>query len=302
MTITHATSFTDARSLNRSIEALGVEVPRVLVDIVAGFDALAELPTPTDSSTAIVRAAVAGELDHDLLNHLVLQAALDKTVSDYRGQLRLNTERLFLVAYDKALHDGAADQVIDALRPQVDAASATIQAAREFIDIRMSAEDFIASAGPDQLAAYQSLAPAISQLNEVSAVVVRHFGMRSITFPQVLRPVAAGETQWIEDNALFFTDDLGWLRACDVFRAQEGNTPRESKWLRIGIPRLSTVAEAREKLRAWAEGAWRQQQGDNLDDERERLNPFRIPEPDEPHVSYEGSLWGEAAARERLRA
>jgi hypothetical protein len=74
-----------------------------------------------------------------------------------------------------------------------------------------------------------------------------------------------------------FITTAGLRLASDAFRTRSGNTPRESRWLRVGVPRLASIAEAREKVRAWAQDSWTQQQGLNLDDERERNNPYTIP-------------------------
>lgn len=271
MTRTSVTSFADAREVNRSLAASEIDVP-ALTNVMKGYDALGALPDVGDPGRQIVERASSGDLDNDTLKELLTQAANDRLVRDFQAELRRSTETHFLDVYDRALDAGAADEIFNGFRPAVDAAAATIEAAREVIDIRMAAEEFVATAGPAELAAWQTLPPAISNLNAISAFITRTFGARSIVFPVARIPLELG-LAWIEDTALLFTDTPQLEHASRVFRERPGSSPRDSPWLRVGTPRLATVAEVREKIRYHAETAWQGAQGPN-DLARQRPNPY----------------------------
>jgi len=270
MSTTPATALADARNINRMVEAEGGMVPKVLVDILAGADALAAQPEATDPMRAILDAAVAGELNARKVDELIAEAALASSVAALRGELRRDTDVLFVAAYDQALADGAADTVIDSLCPQFDAAAKVLTTVREIVDMSLDPQSLLNTATAKQLAAYQKLASAIATVGRLSTVVVQ-FGMRSITFPQIERP-ANLETAWIGDVALMCTE--GDLRhASSVFRERPGNDPGSSPWMRVA-PRLNSIGEVRERVRAFAEGAWPQAQGPNVGDGR--VNPYAL--------------------------
>jgi len=269
MTTTSATTLADARALNRLVEAEGAKVPAVLVNVIAGFDALESQPPPDRPTTAILAAAIAGKLTPKKVDELIAEAVAHRARETFRAELHRDADALFIAAYDKALAEGAADKIIDAIRPEFDEAARVLTEARQIVDMGLSAQALLETAGPEQLAAYQSLAPAVATVNRLSKVVM-HFGMRSIVFPQIERP-ALLDMAWVHDIALMCTE--GDLRhASSVFREHIGNDPRSSPWMRVA-PRLNSIGDVRERIRAIAENDWLQAQGPNG---AGRVNPYTL--------------------------
>ena len=93
------------------------------------------------SARTIVDAAADGTLTADRITDLIAEAARAQSIATYTGELRQRTERLFVGAFYEALQDGAADEILDSLRPAFDTA----------------AEAFLHSAKPEALHAWQQL-------------------------------------------------------------------------------------------------------------------------------------------------
>ena len=109
------------------------------------------------SARTIVDAAADGTLTADRITHLIAEAARAQSIATYTGELRQRTERLFVGAFYEALQDGAADEILDSLRPAFDTAAEAIAQARDLIPVETPAEMFLHSAKPAALSAWQSL-------------------------------------------------------------------------------------------------------------------------------------------------
>ena len=93
----------DCKALVEAIQKAHGRVPDALNNIIDGADLLADQGAPSDPATAIVKAAVAGELSLYKLTNLVNEAALQQMRASYLGDLKRRIERLFVIAFHRAL-------------------------------------------------------------------------------------------------------------------------------------------------------------------------------------------------------
>jgi len=172
-------------------------------------------------------------------------------VSDYCGRLRGRSEMLFLEAFYESLQDGAAEEILDSLRPRFDAAGNALIEARELVPVSTPAEEFLTAATPEAIAAWQGLESHINTLNEIGWVAAQ-FDPRTQAFALV-DEYALGDNFRIHDRAIFCSTG-------DLERdSQQFNSPgvhRYSPWFRVGTLQLHTVESARERYRAFAESEW----------------------------------------------
>jgi hypothetical protein len=229
----------------------GGAAPERLTRLVAGFDLLSSQPAQTDAVSQIVEAVDNGELTEKTLAAVEQKAAAAHAAVEFRGQLRQRSEHLFVQRFGGALVDGGADAILDSLRPEFDEAAAALHAAMEIVDVNASAEFLAEHATPEETAAWRSLKPNVMRLDKIAAIA-RQFGPKSITFGVLDVPFGV-EFHGVDDEALLCTEgDV--LQASAAFRARRADV-RTAPWLRT-TPKLLTIDEAKERLRAWAEHAW----------------------------------------------
>ena len=142
------------------------------------------------------------------------------------------------------------------MRPGFAAAAETLADAQQIVDINTDHRTLVETATPAQLDAWRSLRPAIAKLDAIGALV-REFGPRSGHFAVIDMPGLV-ESAAVNDEALFCSD-VELVNASKVFGARRAD-PMTSPWLRTA-PRLQSVAEAKERFRAWCEGEWEHAQG-----------------------------------------
>jgi hypothetical protein len=104
---------------------------------------------------------------------------------------------------------------------------------------------------PQELEAWRSIRPAVAQLDAIG-VIARRFGPRSLDFGVLDRPPLIDCMDLTDDALMCSADDI--VQAGKVFRARTADI-RSAPWLRI-TPKLCTIAEAKERLRAWSEQEW----------------------------------------------
>jgi hypothetical protein len=75
---------------------------------------------------AIVAAAVDGTLTEERITDLIAEAARAQSIVTYTAELRQRSERMFVTAFFEALQSGAADELLDSLRPAFDTAAEAI--------------------------------------------------------------------------------------------------------------------------------------------------------------------------------
>ena len=175
----------------------------------------------SDTAKSIVAAAADGTLTEKRLNTLIDEAAQQQSRANYVGELRARSERLFVNAFHQALADGAADQLIDSLRPAWDGAAEAIGAARALINAESSADQILASAQPSVITAWQGLDEHLAVIGKIAAIASQ-FGPRLGQFP-LIKEFANADGFRLEDRAIFATD--GGLEVdSGVFRRPDQGT------------------------------------------------------------------------------
>jgi hypothetical protein len=184
--------------------------------------------------------------------------------ANYFIELRQRGERECIQRFFAALQDEAADQILDSLRGRFDDAVRTLTAAMEVVDINTDPRELADAGTPEELAAWRMIRPAIRTLDAVSAIASR-FGPKSGSFA-ILDQLPLVDDLGLRDDVLMCTStDI--VRGSSTFRdAESARTQavamgdsnadiRICPWLRT-TPKLNTIAEAKERQRAWAEAEW----------------------------------------------
>lgn len=267
-----------ARALLAEIAECGVEPPKVLTDLIGAFDDLAKASAVSDPIGELVKAVAGGQLRGKELDKRVAETAVAMHVAEFRAGLQARVEPVLVRQFINALDEGgAADEVIDSLRPAFDTAATKLAECAELVNPNTDAETFLASASPEQIAAWRDVDEHVATLTKVSSVV-GNFGPHSNSFPLLEVPANLTNVGFINNIGTLCVDpqwDLG--RACALF--QKFGSHRNSPWFRgASMLRLNSIAEAREKIRAWAESSW---DAMNINQGRGILDPDRgfIPTP-----------------------
>ncbi|RFZ49347.1 hypothetical protein MSS2_04244 [Mycobacterium marinum] len=269
-----------ARALLNDITACGVEPPTVLTELVAAFDDLQLAATSKDHpTTELVNAVAGGKLRGAALDKQIAAAAAATQVQEFRRNLQARVEPAVVRHLIKALDEGgAADAIIDSLRQPFDKAVTALRECAELVDFGANPEQFLAGATSEQIQAWQAIDEHVATLTRISSAVT-HFGPQSTTFPLMELPGTVGsDVAFINNNGTLCVDpEYGIARGSELF--QNHGTHRNSPWFKgASVLKLNTIAEAREKIRAWAESAWA---GITINQGRGRIDPEHafIPEP-----------------------
>jgi len=283
-----------AQGLLSALEGIKVAPPKVLQNIVDGFDLLGGTiqAVTADPANAILAAAVDGKLTPKSLDELLTAAAAETATNNYRQEFRLKAERRFAQQFQAALIEGAADQVLDGLRPQFDGVAAELTAARDLVDQDTPARLLDVSASAEEQDAWRRLPELVRQISRLGAVAAA-FG------PAADLPVIDDLTQhdtllrlaWVDARALMCTEG-NIVTASKTFRLPDAHW-QTSPWLRVNL-KLATIAEAQERYRAAAEDDFAARESHRsgrgtLTADRgfvadTRANPHALPEPAELSV------------------
>jgi hypothetical protein len=250
-------SYADVTRLLSAIAELDVTPPRALTEVVAAHEKLtaALSSVVTNPVKMLVTAALDGHAGAEKVDRLLERAALARLVAEERRGLDQRVEPALVEELGRRLDAGAADEVLDLIRPRFDAAAATLQSAQA-IGIPDDMAAFIETASPDQLRAWQSVKPAVTALNTVAAVASA-FGPTGpfpvVTDPRTVSPIIS--CGWLHSvGVMCCSSDL--QASCAAFqRPNPLDDVRSSPWLRV-TPHLHSVDSAAERVRLWAERAW----------------------------------------------
>jgi hypothetical protein len=218
---------------------------------------LAAVPPVVNPVKELIAAALDGRATPDKVDRALERAALARLIASERVSLDQRIEPELTVEFGKRLENGAADAVLDLLRPQFDRAATALGAALTTVGgLPDDPAAFLQSASAEELAAYQSVAPAVAALDRLASIA-RVFGPGG-PFPVVTDPRSvdpAIRCGWLHDVPTMCTDgDL--LASCSEFqKAPPAADVRRSPWLQT-TPHLHTVASATERLRRWCESEW----------------------------------------------
>jgi hypothetical protein len=240
-------SMASAKALLSAVESRGVKPPKPLANLVEAQQLLASLAeTPNDPADAILAAAAAGALTVDSARELATAGAIDRQVTEYLSIVAAQSHHRFLLRFHECLDAGCADEILDALRPQFDAAAAKVTETLQLVDASVSDSVLVSRATSDQLAAWRRLPAHIAALSGIAGIATR-FGMLG-DFPLIQDPrdvdvqLRNGQLTGVHDAAVMCTGgDL--MQDSRVFnQPQPAGDLRSSPWVRV-TPRLWSIAE-----------------------------------------------------------
>ena len=175
----------------------------------------------------------------------------------YRRELRTRAEPVVVPAFHQALKDGAADQILDSLRPQFEKAAAQIEAARGLIAAESDLAQWLSTAKPEAVTAWQALDGHLATVSAIGAIAAQ-FGPRVGNFPLIVEYALADNFR-IDDRAVFCADGPHIEIDSAAFqRSTAGH--RGSPWFKVSL-KLNTVAEAQERYRIFAGASWERVHG-----------------------------------------
>jgi hypothetical protein len=276
-------SLADAQRLLDAIQKLGLRPPQQLSAVITAREKLAESPSIPNPTKQLVAAA----LDGEDVDKILEQAAIARLVAEERKSLP-RVEGELLNEFGRRLDNSGADDVLSLIRPRFDQAANTLRTAQATIDVSADPATFLNTATGKQLAAYQSIAPAIRELDAVAAVA-RQLGPGG-PFPVVADPRAIDNSiscPWLHDVAVMCCGGE-LLQSCAEFQKPSPvGDVRSSPWLRVD-PVLHTVATAGERVRSWSAREWSAQEAQRprggrlingvVIDDPPRRNPFKCEE------------------------
>ena len=276
-------SISDCRQLANSVESLGGRVPEVLQHLLSTAELLMAPGATQAPIRPIVDAALRGELllDEKKLDKLIAEAAQQSTIADYRKELRQVAEPTLVAEFHKELKSGAADLILDSMRPVFTEHAHAIGEARSLINAESSAEQILATGQPELVTAWQQLNTHLAVVSKIGAIAAQFGARPTAQFPQISEyPLA--ENARLTDAAIMCT--AGPLVADSALFLRPDTGHRTSPWARTTL-KLHTIEEARERYNAWAaiefdrvnggpRGGWIDEHGEMHEDPRP-VNPYR---------------------------
>ena len=250
------TSYADIGRLLSAVETLCGTAPESLTAITSAHQRLTTTAPASDPLRALVEAALGDDTDGKAIDAQFETTAIARLVSEERRGRAQQVEAELLQVFCERLEQSSGDEVLSLLRKPFDTAALTLGEALAVVDIPNDPQEFMNSATPEELVAWQSVKPAVATLDRVAATA-RMLGPGGV-FPLVPDPRATDpglEAGWLDSRAVMCTSgDL--LSACAQFqRPSPAADVRTSPWLRV-TPHLHTVASAAERIRSWAESEW----------------------------------------------
>jgi hypothetical protein len=242
------------QGLLHALEGVGVAAPKVLSNLAAGFDLLGPTvqPAATDPANAILAAAVDGKLTGKSLDQLLSVAAAEAATINYRADFRLRAECKFAHRFHAALLEGAADEVLDSIRPLFDSTAAELTAATAAVDINSRPQHLLeVTATAEEQDAWRRLPDLVRRITQLAAIAASFGPHEELAVVDDLTQNDNLQLGWIRPQALMCCAD-NVVRATETFGRPNPNWV-SSPWLRV-TPELHTIASAQERYREVAEG------------------------------------------------
>jgi len=284
-----------AQRLVFETRSLGGTVPDVFTNILGLIETVKTAPPVPDPAAGLIDAAANGRAGTAAeLQKLVAASAKAEAEAACWRRLQADVARDAAKRFGQELRNGGADHFLDSFRPGVVDLAKQLDDAKSVVDVNLTPEQLVASATPEQLAAYRLLPELLAKVDQIARLVAG-FGPGG-DFAAIDEPGSNVQLRGVRNEALFMTA-LDWGRASEVVIARMADW-RTSPWLRLPL-KLATVAEAKEKVRAVAEAEWEYAQGNYAAGGRltadgfvpeVRINPFAVREASEstePEASAE---------------
>src|SRR5258705_1324485 len=132
-----ATDFRDAQNLAAAIAAVGGELPPALANLLSAYTVMSAPAVSTHPESAILDAALSGDLTAEKLAKLAPAAASAAATIAYTRTLAQNSAHVLLGQLHRELKT-AADQALDGLRSNFDKYAAAIDEARSLFNAESS--------------------------------------------------------------------------------------------------------------------------------------------------------------------
>jgi hypothetical protein len=158
-------------------------------------------------------------------------------------------------AYHTALQTGAADSILDSLRPVFNEHVEAIEEARDLIPAETDLKQWLATAKPAAITAWQGLSAHLDIVDRVGRFAA-NFGARPTARFPLLIEFAGGDTFRISDVALFCVNGPSLAADSAPFLRLGPTEHRASPWFRVSPLRLNSVAQAAERYQRWCESEW----------------------------------------------
>ena len=244
-------SLTDCERLATAVQEVGGRIPKTLAGILSGAALLnAHSGAATDPARHIVEAAAAGELTADKLDKMLAEAAQQQQQITYRAELRRNSEHHFVGVFHRALEAGAADAILDSLRPAFERHAQAVAEARTLIPPG-SIDSFLASATPEAVTAWQQLNAHVSALEKIGRIAAA-FGPRTGMFPQIVE-YTLGDGFRLDDRAIMCTNGNLPVDSSGFQSPDQGHL--SSPWCQTTL-KLHTIESAQARYQESAAAEW----------------------------------------------
>lgn len=285
------TKMAEAANLIHAVETFNVTVPERLTNLITAYETLSTAPPIPDTSAAILNAAEAGGLTEAKVAKMCADAMSATAAAEHRITLAQKSNQLFLKRFHANLRDGDANAILDALRPTFDSAAQAVADTLQVVDPSVTDTALAITATPEQLDAWRSLPKHLHTLDRICSIATVFGPHGTFDVVEDLRepggPMMKGGTRALDDRAVMCTGNTIDGAAAVFGLPHPVGDVRTSPWLRV-TPKLHTIDEARERVRAWAEEAWdglwavrsktySTVNGELVEDTQ--VNPYRITQP-----------------------
>jgi hypothetical protein len=242
----------ECRQFADEIQQAGGVVPDVLQRLLDAADVLTAPAPAEDPLRGILDQALNRQVpDGSEIDALIAEAAVAQSVADYRAGLAPRVERVVVERWHKTLRDGAADLVLTSLRKSFDTHAKAIGVARELIPRETELTQWLATAKPEAVTAWQGLGDHITALTAIGNIAAA-FGARPLARFSLIKEIP-GDNYATSDVALYCC--CGGLVGDSAPFLAIDRGHRASAWMAVPL-RLNSVAQAKERYRAWCEGEW----------------------------------------------
>jgi len=224
-------SLADAQRLCAAVEGCGVTIPKTLSDVLQAHERLTAAPSVANPTKKLVAAALDDRATADKVDQALERHALARLVAEERRGLDQHIQPELLNESGRRLESGGGE-VLTLLRGAFEDASCTLREALTIVDLSADPATFLQTASPEQVAAYQRVAPAVAvldRLSEIAAMLGPLASFPCVEDPRNVYPtVAAG---WLLDVPVMCTSG-NLLQACAQFhKPRPVGDVRHSPWV-----------------------------------------------------------------------
>jgi hypothetical protein len=224
-------SLADAQRLCAAVEGCGVTVPKTLSDVLQAHERLTAATSVANPTKKLVAAALDDRATADKVDQALERHALARLVAEERRGLDQHIQPELLNEFGRRLESGGGE-VLTLLRGAFEDASCTLREALTIVDLSADPATFLQTASPEQVAAYQRVAPAVAvldRLSEIAAMLGPLASFPCVEDPRNVYPtVAAG---WLLDVPVMCTSG-NLLQACAQFhKPRPVGDVRHSPWV-----------------------------------------------------------------------